>query len=237
MFRLSMQAFMGPGEKGIPQGLKPLSSDLAERPKAKAFGYLEAKANGEVSSGERAKAEALAYLEASTDTAPKMDGPSIQIEEKQNGGSMRRWMSAAAVCLLAVVMLGADPSARFEKLGHEMICTCGCGQILLECNHVGCPVSPVMINELHAQMDGGGSDTLVLNWFAAKYGATVLAAPIRGGFDNVAWIAPMAAFLLATLGVGFLIRSWTVRRVPVKSAAPNLGDAALRERIRRETEY
>jgi cytochrome c-type biogenesis protein CcmH/NrfF len=214
MFRLSMQAFMGPGEKGIPQGLKPLSSDLAERPKAKALGYLEAKANGEVSSGERAKAE-----------------------EKQNGASMRRWMWAAVVCLLAVVMLGADPSARFEKLGHEMICTCGCGQILLECNHVGCPVSPVMINELHAQMDGGGSDTLVLNWFAAKYGATVLAAPIRGGFDNVAWIAPMAAFLLATLGVGFLIRSWTVRRVPVKSAAPNMGDAALRERIRRETEY
>ena len=31
----------------------------------------------------------------------------------------------------------------------------------------------------------------MLNWFAAKYGATVLAAPIRGGFDNVAWIAPI----------------------------------------------
>ena len=58
---------------------------------------------------------------------------------------------------------------------------------------------------------GGGSDTSILNWFAAKYGATVLAAPIRGGFDNVAWIAPMAVFLLATVGVGFLIRMWTVR--------------------------
>jgi len=79
-------------------------------------------------------------------------------------------MSAVVICLLAVVMLGADPSSRFNKVGHEMICTCGCGQVLLECNHVGCPVSPVMINELHAQMDGGGSDTLILNWFAAKYG-------------------------------------------------------------------
>jgi cytochrome c-type biogenesis protein CcmH/NrfF len=122
-----------------------------------------------------------------------------------------------------------------------MICTCGCGQILLECNHVGCPVSPVMINELNAQMDGGGSDTLILNWFAAKYGATVLAAPIRGGFDNVAWIAPMAAFLLATVGVGFLIRTWTVRRpsqrVPVSAAGNDVRGDALRERIRRETEY
>jgi cytochrome c-type biogenesis protein CcmH/NrfF len=161
-------------------------------------------------------------------------------EAKTRGRSMRRWMQASLVCLLAVVMIGADPSSRFNKVGHEMICTCGCGQVLLECNHVGCPVSPVMINELHAQIDGGGSDTSILNWFAAKYGATVLAAPIRGGFDNVAWIAPMAAFLLATVGLGFLIRMWTARpgrRVPVSAAGSNVGDAALRERIRRETEY
>jgi cytochrome c-type biogenesis protein CcmH/NrfF len=121
-----------------------------------------------------------------------------------------------------------------------MICTCGCGQVLLECNHVGCPVSPVMIGELHAQMDGGGSDTSILNWFAAKYGATVLAAPIRGGFDNVAWIAPIAVFLLATVGVGFLIRMWMMRSgrpVPVSATGPSVGGDALRERIRRETEY
>jgi cytochrome c-type biogenesis protein CcmH/NrfF len=152
----------------------------------------------------------------------------------------RRWAQAGIVCLLAVVMLGADPSSRFNKVGHEMMCTCGCGQVLLECNHVGCPVSPVMIGELHAQMDGGGSDTLILNWFAAKYGATVLAAPIRGGFDNVAWITPMAVFLLATLGVGFLIRIWKLRagrHEPVSAAGPDIGGDALRERIRRETEY
>jgi cytochrome c-type biogenesis protein CcmH/NrfF len=152
----------------------------------------------------------------------------------------RRWVQAAIVCLLAVVMLGADPSSRFNKVGHEMICTCGCGQVLLECNHVGCPVSPVMIGELHAQMDGGGSDTSILNWFAAKYGATVLAAPIRGGFDNVAWITPAAVFLLAIVGTGFLIRMWKLRggrHLPVSVAGPDVAGDALRERIRRETEY
>jgi cytochrome c-type biogenesis protein CcmH/NrfF len=112
--------------------------------------------------------------------------------------------------------------------------------VLLECNHVGCPVSQVMISELHTLMDGGGTDTSILNWFAAKYGATVLAAPIRGGFDNVAWIAPITVFLLATVGLGFLIRMWTRRsgrHLPVSAAGPDVSDDALRERIRRETEY
>jgi cytochrome c-type biogenesis protein CcmH/NrfF len=154
--------------------------------------------------------------------------------------SFRQWMQACAVCLLAVVMLGAAPEARFNKVGHAMICTCGCGQILLECNHVGCPVSPVMIGELHAQVDGGGSDTSIFNWFAAKYGATVLAAPIRGGFDNVAWITPFAVFLMATIGTGLLVRMWTLRsgrRHAVSAAGPGPGNDAMRERIRRETEY
>ncbi len=153
---------------------------------------------------------------------------------------LRRWIGACLVCLLTVVMLGADPSSRFNKLGHQMMCACGCGQILLECNHVGCPDSDRMIGELRAQISGGGSDAAVLSWFETKYGATILAAPIRGGFDNVAWIAPMAVFLFATVGVGFLIRMWVTRsrqQMPVIAAGPAVGDDALRERIRRETEY
>jgi cytochrome c-type biogenesis protein CcmH/NrfF len=154
--------------------------------------------------------------------------------------SLRRWVQAGLVCLLAVVMLGATPSSRFEKIGHEMMCACGCGQILLECNHVGCPDSDRMIGELRAQVAGGGPDSSIMNWFVAKYGATILAAPVRGGFDNVAWIAPMAVFFLATLGTGFLVRMWKLRsgrQLSVSAAGPTVGGDALRERIRRETEY
>jgi cytochrome c-type biogenesis protein CcmH/NrfF len=151
-----------------------------------------------------------------------------------------RWMQASMVCLLAVAMLGANSSSRFDKVGHEMICTCGCGQVLLDCNHVGCPVSPSMIGELRTQMDGGSSDASILNWFAAKYGATVLAAPIRGGFDNVAWIVPIAVFFLATLGTAVFIRMRKLRprqHLPMSAVGPDVGRGSLRERIRRETEY
>jgi cytochrome c-type biogenesis protein CcmH/NrfF len=152
---------------------------------------------------------------------------------------LRRWLRGLFVCVLAVVMLGAgDSASRFNKIGHEMICQCGCGQVLLECNHVNCPVSPVMINELHAQLNAGGSDTLILNWFEAKYGAIVLAAPIRGGFDNVAWIVPAAVFGLGIVGTAILIWVWkrrTVRLAPMASSDVQVD--AMRERIRRETEY
>ena len=146
------------------------------------------------------------------------------------------------VCCVIAVMLGADqPSHRFDKLGHEMICTCSCGQILLECNHVGCPVSEPMIGELRTQLANGGTDTSILNWFATKYGAVVLAAPIRGGFDNVAWIAPLAVFFLATIGTAVVVRVWKGRSVQTPSLSSSIpGNAAanaLRERIRRETEY
>lgn len=152
----------------------------------------------------------------------------------------KRWMQAGMVCLLAVVMLGASPSSRFDKLGHEMMCACGCGQILLECNHVGCPDSDRMIGELRQQVAGGGPDNTVMNWFAAKYGATILAAPMRGGFDNVAWIAPMAVFFLATIGTGFVVRAWRKRspqHVIAGSGRAIVGGDEVRERIRRETEY
>lgn len=153
----------------------------------------------------------------------------------------RRWTSLALLLTLTIALLGAatTPEAQFNKLGHEMICTCGCTQILLECNHVGCPVSPVMIDELHTQLNPGGPDNLILNWFAAKYGATVLAAPMRGGFDNVAWITPMAVFFLATVGVAFMIRVWKLRGgIPASPAGtPPIAGDAIRAQIRRETEY
>ena len=61
----------------------------------------------------------------------------------------RRVLQAMAASVLGVVMLGADGSdARFSRVGHNLMCVCSCGQVLVECNHVGCPDSDRMIGEL-----------------------------------------------------------------------------------------
>ena len=153
---------------------------------------------------------------------------------------LRFGIRAAQALLLAIAVcfsLGAtDASARYDHLNHQLMCGCGCGQVLGECNHVGCPQSPVQLAELRTDISAGKTDKEILDGFAAKYGMTVLAAPPARGFDLVAWIAPVAVFLAALLGTILLIRQWAVGK---KDAAvepistPEMD--ALREKIRRET--
>jgi cytochrome c-type biogenesis protein CcmH/NrfF len=153
----------------------------------------------------------------------------------------RRALQVVLLGLVAVTVLGADNSTtRLEKIGHQLVCQCGCGQILSECNHVGCPVSPVMLDELRAQLATSLPNSGVLAWFSNKYGPIVLAAPIRGGFDTVAWIVPFALFGLGLLGVVLLMRVWRRRYAvsgPAVPVATTPETDSLRDRIRNETNY
>src|SRR6202521_1735263 len=89
-----------------------------------------------------------------------------------------RWLQAAALAVAVIVFMGAgDDSARFKDLGHRMMCACSCGQILLECNHVGCTYSDKMRDQLQAALDKGNNAALTLQGFGRDYGPTVRAAP------------------------------------------------------------
>lgn len=154
--------------------------------------------------------------------------------------NMSTWMKAAQALLLAVAVCfwtgAASDSARFNDLGHRLMCTCGCAQLLGECNHVGCTESGRERNELSAAIASGATDQQILNSFAAKYGMTVLAAPPTRGFSLVAWVAPFAVFAAALLGTILLVRHWSLGRAEAAAQAATPEMNALREKIRRETE-
>ena len=95
-----------------------------------------------------------------------------------------------------------------------MMCACGCNQILLECNHVGCTYSDKMRDELGAAIDKGNNDDLVLQGFVQAYGPTVIAAPTATGFNRVAWIMPFAALAFGISFVVYVVRSWKNRPAP-----------------------
>ena len=133
---------------------------------------------------------------------------------------LRRWMQLVVVALAVMVFMGAgDDSDRFNKLGHRMMCACGCGQILLECNHVGCSYSDKMRNELIASLDRAESDDLILQGFVQNYGPTVIAAPTVTGFNRVAWVMPFLALGLGMAFVVLVVRSWKNKPAPALAGA------------------
>lgn len=155
-----------------------------------------------------------------------------------------RARKAAQIGLLSgavVLFAGAgDPAARFKDLGHRLMCICGCNQILLECNHVGCPDSDNMRNELMAGVQRGDSDSLVEQAFVQKYGPIVLAAPPTTGFINQsAWIIPFVVLVAGLSAVTLLIRGWKGGPPSGPTAGGTSNQSRLdefREQARRETE-
>ena len=129
--------------------------------------------------------------------------------------TLRRLLQCALLCLAVFALAGAgDPASRFHDLGHQLMCICSCNQVLLECNHVGCPDSDSMRNELQAAITRGDSDSLVEQAFVQKYGPTVLAAPTATGFDRTAWIMPFAALIFGFGLVIYIVRLWKNRPAP-----------------------
>jgi cytochrome c-type biogenesis protein CcmH/NrfF len=150
---------------------------------------------------------------------------------------MRRFQRlclALALCCSATLLMGADvDKGRYEKLGGKMQCMCGCNQMLLKCNHVGCPVSPVMIRDLQASIKAKPQDEEVLNWFRHNYGITTVIEPATHGFELTIWVVPPVLFSLAVVLVVLTILSWRRHASP---AVLNPELESMRERARRETE-
>lgn len=149
----------------------------------------------------------------------------------------RKLFHLVAVLIVAVLTMGSSSTAvRYNDLGHKMMCACGCNQILIECNHLGCPDSDQMLGELRASIAGGASDDAILTAFQDKYGPTVLAAPMLTKFNIIAWIVPPAVLILGIAGTSVLVRRWRLRAAAKPASSPVPGFSAMRERIRKETE-
>src|SRR5438876_12310650 len=153
----------------------------------------------------------------------------------------KRGSQAVLLCLGLFVFLGAgDESARFNELGHRLMCVCGCNQILLECNHVGCQYSDRMRGELVAAVERGDSDDLTLQAFVQKYGTAVMAAPTTKGFNSVAWVMPYLALVLGLTTVVLIVRAWKMRPlaipVGVIGRTSNAEMERYREQARKDTQ-
>jgi cytochrome c-type biogenesis protein CcmH/NrfF len=132
-----------------------------------------------------------------------------------------------AIVGLASAMLplhvDAQKTDRAKVLGEKLMCMCGCGQILTQCNHINCPSSGPMLKELDQHVASGEADDLIVQDFIQEYGEKVLSAPPSTGFNSIAWYIPGVAFALGLGIVLVIIRMWRqrdVQRLASVSAAP-----------------
>jgi len=149
----------------------------------------------------------------------------------------RIWQLGLLMLATLFLMGSGDESARFNDIGHRLMCVCGCKQILLECNHVGCQYSDRMRGELMAALDRGDSDDLAQQAFVQKYGPAVIAAPTATGFNRVAWVMPFLVLVLGIVTTVLVARTWKARPKPVRTDESKEAELErYRNQARKDTE-
>ena len=151
----------------------------------------------------------------------------------QRAIAKRKQLIGAAACALLLLTLSfparAQQTERAKALGKRMLCVCGCGQILTECNHVGCTYSGQMLKELDERVARNEPDDLTLQAFVQEYGIGVMAQPASHGFGLAAWVMPFAVLLIGAWLAWMVIKRWR-HRVIVSPAAIESPDLLARAR-------
>ena len=123
---------------------------------------------------------------------------------------------APVVFLLLLTSAGvtADRNERMRELTPKFMCVCGgCNQVLMNCNHIGCPSREAMLKDISKRVDQGDTNDGVVEYFVDKYGTSVLSAPPASGFNLTAWVMPFAA-----LGAGLAAAILFLRRFRAAAA-------------------
>jgi len=140
--------------------------------------------------------------------------------------------------LIASILLGApatalgqapEPQTNLADIADEVMCTvCGVPlELALEAPQA--EAERDFIRELVAE---GKTKDEIKDALVVEYGENVLAVPGTEGFDLMAWVIPIGAFLVAAIAVVLALRRWRRQRGNEgKESAAAPADAAGSERL------
>jgi cytochrome c-type biogenesis protein CcmH len=110
------------------------------------------------------------------------------------------------------LLVGTIHALTLEEVSSELVCQCGCGLVLNNCNHSDCGVAIPMRETIAEKLGRGETKEQITAFFVAQYGEVVLSSPTKKGFNLTVWILP---FVSITVGLGIiavLIVLWTRKR-------------------------
>jgi len=115
--------------------------------------------------------------------------------------------------LVIVLALLAGPGSALAltvpEVEPDLMCDCGCGDILADCE---CEVSYQYRDTIKNLIDQGKSKDEILAWFVDKYGEEILAVLPDSGFNRIAYIVPGLTFLVGGFLAVVVVRVWTAPR-------------------------
>ena len=120
------------------------------------------------------------------------------------------------------ITIGPDQDREFEKraqsLEKQLICPICPGETL---DQSFVQISQDMKRILREKLQEGQDEGQIKEFFAARYGTSVLAAPPRTGFNLVTWIVPPIGIALGVVGLFFVMRQ--MRRGSANPVAAGVG--------------
>ena len=143
----------------------------------------------------------------------------------------------AIVLLLTGILSASTVSAdslTVDEVADELICQCGCGMVLSECNHAVCASRDAMTATIEAQIAQGRSKGEIVQSFVDYYGERVLSSPTKQGFNLMLWITPFAALLMGGAVVWFTLKKWVRRGKHTFEAEEGEEDEEYRQRVEQE---
>ncbi|HEX21221.1 MAG TPA: cytochrome c-type biogenesis protein CcmH [Actinobacteria bacterium] len=120
----------------------------------------------------------------------------------------RKVITIFLVLFLLATLTTPALAVTYKDVEGEFMCTCGCGKTMTACEDSECSVKRGLRSTVQGLVDSGKSRAEIIDVMRKNYGDTILATPIKQGFNWVAYVTPFLLVIAGGIGILFIVRGW-----------------------------
>lgn len=141
------------------------------------------------------------------------------------------------IYIISLIIFLQIPSStqgpEMKALSAQFMCPCGCGKVVINCN---CGTAIKMQEEIANLLDKGFTPKQIVESYVNQYGESILASPIKKGFNWVGYILPFVVATISILIVIYFIRTQKrLKHVSERKGKDSISDEEKRK-IEKELE-
>ena len=91
-----------------------------------------------------------------------------------------------------------------RALAAQFMCPCGCGRVVVNCD---CGTAYKMQEEIASLLDKGFTPKQIVNNYVNQYGESILASPLKKGFNWTGYILPFAVAVISVFIIFYFMQT------------------------------